>query len=209
ELELATTGTLQGLAASVDGRTIVARATAQSGRVFVVRDGKLIGTLPTAADAAVLSPDGTQVAVTTGRQLKSYAADGRLQWVFRGDDTLRYPRVSVDGKRLAVGSELGTLYVFEGATGGVRTHDLGALAVAAWLPDGDLVAATWIGTVCRLGPQGQEKWRVRLATESRAEPAPTGAVATTRATFWSNAEAVSLPLTPNLIASNAVIVRAM
>ena len=209
ELELATTGAVQGLAASADGRTIAARATTQSGRVFVVRDGKLVGTLPTAADAAVLSPDGTQVAVTTGSQLKRCAADGRLQWVFRGDDTLRYPRVSADGKRLAVGSELGTLYVLESATGGVRTRDLGALAVPAWLPDGDLVAATWMGTVCRLGPEGQEKWRALLGTESRVEPTRTGTVATTRATFWSNAEATPLPLAPNLIASNAVIVRAM
>ena len=157
---------MQGLAASADGRTIAARATTQSGRVFVVRDGKLVGMLPTAADAAVPSPDGTQVAVTTGRQLKWYAADGRLQWVFRGDDTLRNPRVSPDGKRLAVGSELGTLYVLDIAAGGVRTHDLGALAVPAWLPDGDLVAATWMGTVCRLGPEGQEKWRDAAGTES-------------------------------------------
>ncbi len=209
ELELAPTGTVQGVAASADGRTIAARASTQSGRVFIVRNGKLVGTLPTAANAAVLSPDGRPVAVTTGRQLKWYAADGRLQWVFSGDDTLRYPRVSSDGKRLAVGSELGTLYVFESATGDVRTHDLGALAVAAWLPDGDLVAATWMGTVCRLGPEGQEKWRVRLAAESRVAPAPAATIATTRAAFWSNAEATPLPLTPNLIASKAVIVRAM
>ncbi len=208
ELELATTGAVQGLAASADGRTIAARATTQSGRVFVVRDGKLVGTLPTAADAAAPSPDGAQVAVTTGRQLKWYAADGRLQWVFCGDDTLRYPRVSPDGKRLAVGSELGTLYVLDIASGGVRTRDLGALAVPAWLPDGDLVAATWMGMVCRLRPDGQEKWRTRLAAESPLEPAPTGTIATTRATFWSNAEATPLPLTPNLLAPNAVIVRA-
>ena len=215
ELELAPTGTVQGVAASADGRTIAARASTQSGRVFIVRNGKLVGTLPTAANAAVLSPDGRQVAVTTGRQLKWYAADGRLQWVFSGDDTLRYPRVSSDGKRLAVGSELGTLYVFESATGDVRTHDLGALAVAAWLPDGDLVAATWMGTVCRLGPEGQEKWRVRLAAESRVAPAPAATIATTpaprsgptRRPHPSRSRRISLPPKPSLCGRCAGIAR--
>ena len=36
------------------------------------------------------------------------------------------------------------------------------------------------GTVCRLGPDGQEKWLARLGTESRLEPAPTATVTTTR-----------------------------
>ncbi len=58
ELPLAASGTLQGLAASADGRTIAARTSSRSGRVFVVRDGKLVGALPTAADAATPSPDG-------------------------------------------------------------------------------------------------------------------------------------------------------
>ena len=167
ELPLAASGTLQGLAASADGRTIAARTSSRSGRVFVVRDGKLVGALPTAADAAAPSPDGAQVAVATGRQLKWYAADGRSQWVFRGDDTLRYPRVSADGKRLAVGSELGTLYVLESATGDVLARNLGAFPVPAWLPDGDLLAATWMGTVYRFGPAGRYKWETRLGTSRR------------------------------------------
>ena len=135
----------------------------QTGR-HVADDGSL----------AVPSPDGTQVAVTTGRQLKWYAADGRLQWVFRGDDTLLNPRFLPDGKRLAVGSELGMLHVFAIAAGGVQTHDLGALAVPAWLPDGDLVAATWMGTVCRLGPRGKRSGVRGLGRSRLWSPLPRG-----------------------------------
>ncbi len=232
-------GDIQGLSASADGRTVAVRASTRSGRVYVLRDGKLTGTLPTGADEVVVSPDGAWLAITTGRNLKCYAADGSLLWTFQADDTLRFPRLSVDGKRLAVGSELGTLYVVDmvgrgvpaepSLAPGVRALDLGALPVPAWLPDGDLVAATWMGTACRLEPDGTEKWSVQIGVEGERprEPlSPAAASSTTargdarppaeaetdiptsRLTSWSNAEATPLPLTPNLISSNAVIVRA-
>jgi outer membrane protein assembly factor BamB len=155
-------GAIGRLSVSADGRTVVASASTLSGRIFVLRDGKLVGTLPTGADDAVVTADGNWVALSQGSLLKLYAADGSLRWTCQGDDTLRFPRLSPDGKRLAVGSELGTLYVFEVPSGSQRMLDLGALPVTAWLPDGDLVAATWMGTVVRFDGNLKEKWRVRV-----------------------------------------------
>lgn len=206
-------GEIQGLSVSADGRTVAARASTRSGRVYVLRDGKLRGTLPTGADEAVVSPDGAWLAIATGRNLKCYAADGGLRWTFQGDDTLRFPHLSSDGKRLAVGSELGTLYVFDMATRSQRTVDMRALPVTAWLPNGDLVAATWMGTVARFDRNMEEKWRVKVGerpqTSNQQSPISNLKSPTSRLTSWSNAEATPLPLTPNLISSNAVIVRAM
>ncbi len=64
------TGEILGLSASVDGGTVAARTSKRSGQVFVVREGKIVSVLPTAADEAVVTPDGNQVALTTGRNLK-------------------------------------------------------------------------------------------------------------------------------------------
>ncbi len=209
EVTLAPAGDIEGLAASADGTTIAARTTLQSGRVFVVRDGKQLATLPTAATAVALPPDGSLVAVTTGKQLQCHAATGGLQWLFQADDTLRFPRISPDGKRLAVGSELGTLYVVDLASGDLRSLDLGALPVAAWLADGDLVAATWLGTAVRFDDNLKEKWRTCLTdAPSILHPQPSS-IPTIRLDSWSTAESAPLPLTANLVAPTAVIVRAM
>ena len=208
DVTLAATGEIQGLAASADGQTIAARTTAQSGRVFVVRAGKVIGSLPTGADAVVMTPHGGHVGVTTGDQLKWYAADGQLQWVFRGDGTLRFPRMSPDGKRLAVSSELGTVSVVDVARGTTTTRDMAALASPAWLPDGDLVLATWLGTVCRLSPDGKERWRVVVTPEPRSAAAQKDAVASSRLTTCFNTEATPLPVTPNIVSPKAVAVQA-
>ncbi len=209
ELTLAASGEIQGLAASADGRTIAARTTDQSGRVFVVRAGKVVGALPTAADAAVVTPDGGQAGVTTGDQVKWYAADGPLQWVLRGDGTLRFPRLSPDGKRLAVSSELGTVYVVDVKLGTTTRRDMGALASTAWLRDGDLVLATWQGTACRLASDGTEKWRVQVGDgPPTTDLRPQTSVPTSRLTTGFNTEATPLPLTPNLVQSNAVTVQA-
>ena len=208
DVTLAATGEIQGLAASADGQTIAARTTAQSGRVFVVRAGKVIGSLPTGADAVVMTPHGGHVGVTTGDQLKWYAADGQLQWVFRGDGTLRFPRMSPDGKRLAVSSELGTVSVVDVARGTTTTRDMAALASPAWLPDGDLVLATWLGTVCRLSPDGKERWRVVVTPEPRSATAQKDAVASSRLTTCFNTEATPLPVTPNIVSPKAVAVQA-
>ncbi len=215
-------GSILGMSASSDGRTVAVRTSTRNGRVLVLRDGKPVGTIPAASNEVVVSPDGAQVVLTSGRELTLYNADGSLRWVFRGDGVLYFPRLSHDGQRLAVGSEMGTLYVVELAEGHVQPRDLGALPVSAWLPDGDLVAATWMGTVIRAGTDGREKWRVQLGegtqTVDRGSPdaaasslnlAPTDlAPPTVRLTSWWNAEPTPLPLVPNLLAADAVNVRA-
>jgi outer membrane protein assembly factor BamB len=208
DMTLGASGEIQGLAASADGRTVAARTTAQSGRGFVVRAGKVIGALPTSADAAVLSPDGGHAGVTTNDHLKWYAADGTLQWVFRGDGTLRFPRLSPDGKRLAVSSELGTVYVVDVASGTATARDMAAVACPAWLPDGDLVLATWLGTVCRLSADGKERWRRVVAPATRLADLPQEAVATSRLTTCFNVESTPLPVTPNIVSPKAVSVQA-
>ena len=89
EVTLDPTGEILGLHASADGHTILARASTLSGRVFVVRDGKLIATLPTAADEALLALGSTQVALTSASELKLYTIEGNLQSVYHADSTLR------------------------------------------------------------------------------------------------------------------------
>ena len=202
-------GEIIGLCASADGHTVAARASTRSGRVFVIRDGKLIGTLPTAADDAVLTPDSAQVVVTTGNDLKWYTSDGNLQWVYKGDAILRSPRLSNDGKRLAVGSELGTFYMCDLTTGKVNSRDLGALPVTSWLPDGGYVVATWMGKVYRFSAEGKELWQLSLQGERSLTPTLAVKIPNTRYTGWSNAEATPLPLTDNLLASNKVSIKAL
>jgi outer membrane protein assembly factor BamB len=211
-LALATSGEIRGLATSADGQTVAVRTTEQS-RVFVVRKGGLAGALPTAADAVVLTADGRQAGVTTGDQLKWYTTDGRLLWTFSGDSTLRFPRIAPDGKRLVVSSELGTVSVVDVVQGTTSSRDMGGLASSAWLPDGDLVLATWLGTVCRLAPDGTEKWLVHVGkvppqTGGEAQIADHDAVPTTRLASCFNAESSPLPITPNLIQSDAVAIKA-
>ncbi len=200
----ASDGSIDGLDVGADGRTLIVRSSTCAGRVFTLRDGKIIGTLVTGADAAVGAPDGSWVAITAGRELKRYAFDGGLQWVFQADDTLRSPRISPNGTHLAVGSESGTLYVVDMATGAARTRDLGALPAPAWTRDGDVVAATWMGTVARFDVNLQAKWQVQLAEATPTQQVVAGNIHTTRLASWSHAERTQLPLTPNLLDTNTV-----
>ena len=79
---------------------------------------------------------------------------------------------------------------------------LGALPVAAWLPHGDLVAATWMGTVVRFDAALKEQWRVNLADTTPPTALPPAVVPppAARLLSWSNAAPTPLPLTPNLLA---------
>ncbi|WP_020473606.1 outer membrane protein assembly factor BamB family protein [Zavarzinella formosa] len=201
-LSLAKSGMLAVGAVSADGRTVAFRGTGEGGRVYVLRDDKLIGTLPVLADAVALSADGSAAAVTVGRQLSWHTTDGRLLWTFTGDDVLRNPAISRDGRRVAVGSEIGTLYVFDSRGNVLASPDLGSLPAPVWLPTGEVVAATWSGLVVCYDPALREKWL------SRPQPAPTDIrpellakdpTPTARRDGWGNAAPITLPLTPNLL----------
>jgi hypothetical protein len=201
-IALAKSGTLATGAVSGDGRVVAIRGTGEGGCVYVLHSGKLVGTLPVLADAVALSPDGSSVAVTVGKQIRWYAADGALLWDCTGDDVLRNPAISPDGKRVAVGSEIGTLYVFDSQGQTLGTPDLGALPAPAWLPDGELVAATWNGHVVCFDAGLHEKWRSRpqpTVADIRPELLAQDPTPTTRRTGWGNATATPLPLTPNLL----------
>jgi outer membrane protein assembly factor BamB len=206
---LADTGTLQGGAVSADRNTLALRSDTNGGRIFVLRHGQLLNTFPTAADALALSPTGNHLAVTTSNQLKWYTLDAGLEWTFTGDDLLRRPRMAPDGKRVSVGSELGTLYVLD-ALGKIHgQHDLGALPVSAWLPDGDLLAATWMGTVIRYDQALKERWRVRLqsdVTDVRPRLLTADATPTIRMTQWGNAAPTLALLSENLLKRTQVLI---
>jgi outer membrane protein assembly factor BamB len=212
EATLARSGSLLGGVVSGDRRTVAIQADSEGGRVFILREGKLVNTLTTAADAVALAPDGLAVAVTTGNQLKWYAADGGLVWDFTGDDVLRHPRISPDGKRISVCSELGTLYVLDQRGKTLAARDLGALPVAAWLPDGDLIAGTWMGTVVRFDAELKERWRTLLrptVTDVRPQLLAADGTPTTRRTGWGNASDKPAPLTPNLLRETNALITAV
>ena len=210
ELTLGNTGTLLGGEVSADRRTLALRSDALGGRVFIVRDGKLVNTLCTAADAVSLTPDGSALAVTTGRELRWYAADAGLVWCFQGDDVLRSPRVSPDARRVAVGSELGTLYVLR-VEGGRIEQDCQALPTAAWLPDGGLVVGTWMGHVQRLDEFLNPQWHTWLQPAERdirpkllaKDPTPTSRIES----FGNAGE--PLPLVPNLLTETQGLITAV
>jgi len=198
------------VAASGDGSTVAATTLDRGGTVWLVRDGRPAGLVRTKSDAAVLPRDGRWLAVTTGPQLKVYdTATATSAWNFAADATLRFPAVSPDGSRLAVSSEMGTLYIFEMPSGRlVLERDLGAIPATAWMPDGDLLAATWMGKVYRLSADGAEKWRTSLAAApppaavaGRGEPEPP----TSRITSWVNAAPSPRPLAPNLLDASTIV----
>jgi len=202
-LNVADTGALRGGEASVDGQTLVVYADALGGRFFVIRDGQVANTIPAAADQFALSVDGSFLVAVDGRQLKAFDTAGGLLWTFTGDDTLRSPRISLDGRRIAVGSELGTLAVLDREGGVLLQQDLHALPVPAWLPNGDLLVVTWMGTVARLGPDLKTLWQKRLMpveTDARSKLLATDRTPTVRRTGWGNAADQPLPLVPNLLA---------
>ncbi|MFD5698266.1 PQQ-binding-like beta-propeller repeat protein [Streptomyces lasiicapitis] len=208
-LRVADIGIFGGGVVSRDRSTVVIWSDTEGGRLFVIRGGVLRNTIAAAADEVSVSGDGSLVAVTKHRQLKAFGADGGLLWTYTGDDLLRRPRVSPDGSRIAVGSELGTLAVLTRDGAVVGRVDLKALPVPAWLPDGDLLAATWMGAVARFSPELRPRWQSRLTpteqdirTKLRA-PDPTPLVRRT----WGNADATPKPLTDNLLKKTGVVFR--
>lgn len=210
QLDLAAQGEVLATRVSRDGKTIAVLATTDGGRVFVLRGGNLVRALPTDGYDVAVSADGLLVAVVEENLLKLYSVANGLQWILPGDDILHFPRFSPDDRRIAVSSELGTLYVAEVAGGGtLLERDLGAVAVPTWLPKGDLLLATWMGRVSRLDRNYGERWSTLLQPGNpRTDVRGYGddATPTTRIATWPNAEPSPAPIAPNLLArTNSLI----
>lgn len=202
QVDLAATGEVNDIQVSKDGKTCALRATTEGGRVFVLRGRKPVAVFPTAANGMDIARDGSLVAVVTGNHLKLYSVTAGLQWVLQGDDTLHNPRLAPDGKRVAVSSALGTVYVVGDDGKVLLERDMHALTAPAWLPDGGLLLANWMGTVCRLDAKYALVWRTRLqpsAENMRGKLLASDGVPTTRIASWGNAESKPFPLTPNLL----------
>jgi outer membrane protein assembly factor BamB len=210
-LTLADSGVLRGGTVSADRKTLVLHADTLGGRLFVLRGGKLVNTIATAADEVAVAADGSFVAATYQRQLKAIDPAAGLLWTYTGDDTLHHPRISPNGERIAVGSELGTLAVLDRVGALVAERDVHALPVPTWLPNQDLLVATWMGQVARFDRNLAPAWQVTL-TPSTATigvlPARDQTL-TVRKTGWGNAAAQALPLTPNLLAQTKATIGAV
>ncbi|HEX2418331.1 MAG TPA: PQQ-binding-like beta-propeller repeat protein, partial [Micromonosporaceae bacterium] len=207
-LTVADTGTLQGGLVSGDRSTLVLWSDTLGGRVFVIRAGQVVRSFPTAAEEVAVSPDGQLVVVTAGRRLSAYHTETGEVWSYAGDDLVRRPRISLDGERIAAGTELGTLVVL-GRDGTLfAEQDLGALPVPTWLPDGELLAATWTGTVTRYRANLTPRWRTTLTpAETDVRPEfPSDPVSRTRKSGWGNATGQPLPLTPNLLTETRALI---
>lgn len=211
QLPLTTNGEVLAVQATRDGRTCAVLATTEGGRVYVLYEGKLVRTLATpGADTLVVSPDGSHLAVVAGQHLSCYSVADGLQWILPGDGSLHSPRFAADSGRIAVSTDLGTVYVVNREGKIVLDRDCGALAIPAWLPDGDLLLATWMGQVCRLDATYAERWRTRLepaANDMRGKLLADDGVPTTRFPSWGNAEPLPDPLAPNLLDPSNVLIK--
>lgn len=144
------------------------------------------------------------VAAGSGRRL----ADRRGG--LRAQRRIRAPGRNGPGSKVTVASELGTLAVLTRDGAIVGEKDLGALPVPAWLPDGDLLAATWLGNVVRLNQGLKPKWERRIVpteTDTRSKLLAQDTTPTVRKDGWGNADAAPRPLTPNLLADTQALIR--
>ena len=211
QIALASTGHATDLRVSRDGRSCAILATTDGGRIFVLRGGALAATHVTSGGNAIdFSADGSLIALVTGNLLKVYAATEGLRWTFSGDDYLRFPRISPDGRRVAVSSDLGTLTVADASGRVLHERDLGAVAVPAWLPGGDLLVAGWMGSVRRLDTSYAEKWSTLLRPEAgdlRGRIVTRDATPRAAPPAWVNSEPAPFPLTPNLLSPQEVLVK--
>lgn len=211
-IRLAATGHALGAVVGAPASKMLAvRTDTDGGQVFLIRDGKLLAAVPSPADDLALSPDGERLAVTTGTSLKWYSNSGALIWSFTGDDVLRRPTISVDGQRIAVGSELGTLYVLSASGQIFWEHDCQALPVAHWLDGGDLLVGSWMGHVQRFDDGYREIWHTHLSPTTRdIRPAllAKDATPTTRVESWGNAAPTAAPLVPNLLTETHALIHA-
>jgi outer membrane protein assembly factor BamB len=186
---------------SADGSTCALLIAGGGGRIAVLRGGTLLRSYSAHGQEIALSPDGAWLAQTDGSQLKLYGVTTGLQWCYNGDDSLHMPRIARDG-RIACSSELGILHVLDAQGRPLQVRDVGALATPTWLPDGDLLVATWMGRVLRLDGAFRERWQLALSPmRTERELLRRDATPTTRVPGLLNAEATAWPLTPNLLAA--------
>ena len=204
------------ICASTDGRTVTVLTDRHGGTVSVVRDGKLLADFPAQGGHNVaISPDGAAFVATIIQQSSSgmlcyYSINDGLRWTLPGDGSLHDPVFSQDSQRIAVGSDLGTLYVMDAAGTVLLARDCHALPVAGWMPDGELVVATWMGTVFRLTTDFTERWRNVLRADPAAAQGPLlteNRVPTTRMTDYLNAEAEPLSLQTSLLGKDIAYIR--
>ena len=185
------------------GETVFVAGDADDGTIVAVRGGKVVSRMPMKWNELAPLPDGSGVVVTDKRDVRLVSVDAGARWTCRADDQLRAPRVSPDGRRVAVCSDVGTLYVISVDGDKLLERDMGALVTPAWLPGGDLLLASWMGEVSRLDAAYRPKWRTLLrpaAGDLRGHMLAADATPTARVA-WGNAEKTALPLTPNVLAT--------
>ena len=200
-LTLGEIGRLQGGTASADGRTVACWSDTIGGRVFVLRDGKLVNTIFALPDNLHLTLDGKRLLMNLRRELRCYEADGAALWSFNADDWMHNVRLSPDGKKIAFGTDIGTLYVLDLDGKVTMQRDFGASPVCRWIGD-DLLVATWQGDVVRLSADGKQKWATHLQAggPSRLQSAPVAETLATLAVNWRKETALPAPsLTDNLL----------
>ena len=210
QAKVADTGELQGGCTSQDGRTVAVWSDTWGGRVYVIRDGRVINTVNVMPDNIHLTPDGKHMAMNIRKDLRWYDVKGGIEWVFRGDDWVHNVKLSPDGKKIVLGSDLGTLYVLDDQGKLLIERQYVSSPVASWVGDQDLLVGTWQGEVIRLGADGTEKWRILLADQgkSRIATAPAAdTLATIQPPWRSEAAQKTLPLTDNLLTTAKATVR--
>jgi len=209
----AMSGDVTRLRVSADGSTCVALTNNLGGTVYAIAcsSGNLLGTFPTsrswgslstAGSDIGISPTGTLIAVANVNQVTLYSTTSGYQWIFAGDTPLHFPRFSPDGARLAVCSELGTLYVLN--TSGVKLleRDMGAIVAPAWVANGDLILGGWNGKLTRLNGSYTQVWQTALTpteTDIRNKILDADGAPVTKMTGWSNALPTPYPLNTSIL----------
>lgn len=194
---------------SNDAKTCVLYNITDGGKLLVLREGKIVRVIPTAAEDFSLSADGSLVAVVSGNLLKLYSVADGLRWILHGDDLMHFPRFSRDG-RLAAASSLGSAYVTDLEGRVLLEKDAGALAVPAWLADGSLLLATWEGAVCRLDKNYDQQWRTRLVpgpADMRGKTLADDGTPTAQIGDWGNATEKPADWSQNLLAKTTPLIR--
>ncbi len=198
-----------------DGRTLALTTLANNlTSLTIVRAGKVVTTIPASPAMFALAPDGESVVVSDANQLRWYSVANGLQWTLPCDEVVRMPRLSPDGRRVAACSMTGMLYVVDREGKLLLQRDLGAFAVPAWLPNGDLLLATWQGRVLRLdGGHYLPRWNVLAQPpvqdfrEIHGHELAEDGVPVVKVASAGNAAPTPLPLTPNLLSLTPTSIR--